>query len=210
MIESTKIANLLERLGNLMRANERSLGLEYGLQPVHVQVLSYLLLCNRHSNTPVSVAGFLGVTKGTVSQSVNVLEHKGLITKSPDAEDGRVVYLSVTEAGRRFIESEFPQQDMLTILDGMHYGDRKKLAELLTDLLIGLQHRNGGRMFAECPTCRHFRKDTFGDVYCTPFVKKDLSWIIVFVHSQPNLSIISGFMSKSLESLTVPIGLGCT
>jgi DNA-binding MarR family transcriptional regulator len=165
MIESTKIANLLERLGNLMRANERSLGLEHGLQPVHVQVLSYLSLCNRHSNTPVSVTEFLGVTKGTVSQSVNVLEHKGLITKSPDAKDGRIVHLNVTEAGRRFIESEIHQQDMLTTLEEMPYGDRQNLAELLTNLLIGLQHRNGGRMFAECPTCRYFHKYAFGDAH---------------------------------------------
>jgi len=148
-----------------MRANERSLGLEHGLQPVHVQVLSYLSLCNRHSNTPVSVTGFLGITKGTVSQSINVLERKGMITKSPDAEDGRVVHLSVTEAGRRFIESDFHQQDMLTTLDEMHYGDRQNLVELLTNLLIGLQHRNGGRMFAECPTCRYFHKYAFGDAH---------------------------------------------
>ena len=50
-------------------------------------------------------------------------------------------------------------------------------------------------------------------VYCTPFVKQDLSWIYelnIFINSQPNLSNISGFMSKRRESLTVPIGLGCT
>lgn len=148
-----------------MRSNERSLGLEHGLQPVHVQVLSYLSLCNRHSNTPMSVTEFLGVTKGTVSQSVNVLERKGLITKSHDAKDGRVVHLNVTEAGRRFIESDYHQKDMLTTLEEMPYGDRQNLAELLTNLLIGLQHRNGGRMFAECPTCRHFRKYAFGDAH---------------------------------------------
>ena len=149
----------------MIRANQRSLGLEHGLQPVHVQVLSYLSLCNRYSNTPTSLTEFLGVTKGTISQSINVLEGKGMVTKSPDAEDGRVVHLNVTEAGSRFIESEFHQQDMLTTLDEMHYGDRQNLAELLTNLLIGLQHRNGGRMFAECLTCRHFRKHAFGDAH---------------------------------------------
>ncbi len=147
----------------MIRADERSLGMGYGLQPVHVQVLSYLSSCNRYSNTPAGVTSFIGVTKGTVSQSINVLERKRLITKSPDARDGRVVHLNVTEAGSRFIESEFPRQDILATLDEMHFGERQNLAELLTDLLIGLQHRNGGRMFGECRTCRHFRKDAFGD-----------------------------------------------
>jgi DNA-binding MarR family transcriptional regulator len=175
MIESTKITNLLERLGNLIRANQRSLGLEHGLHPVHVQVLSYLSLCNRYSNTPASVTEFLGITKGTISQSINVLEDKGMVTKSPDAEDGRVVRLNVTEAGRRFIESGFHQQDMLTTLDEMHYGDRQNLAELLTNLLIGLQHRNGGRMIAECLTCRHFRKHAFGDAHQCSLTLEPLS-----------------------------------
>ena len=147
----------------MIRAGERSSGMEHGLQPVHVQVLSYLLSCNRYSNSPAGVTDFMGVTKGTVSQSVNVLERKGLITKSPDAGDGRVVHLNVTEAGRQFIESEFSQQDILATLDEMHFGERQNLAGMLTDLLIGVQHRNGGRMFGECRTCRHFRKDAVGD-----------------------------------------------
>jgi len=163
MSESTKIVNLIERLGNLIRAGERSSGAKHGLQPVHVQILNYLSICNRYSNTPAGVTSFLGFTKGTVSQSVNVLERKGLITKSPDARDVRVVRLNLTEAGRRFIESEFPQQDILATLDEMHFGERQNLTGLLTDLLIGLQHRNGGRLFGECRTCRHFRKDAFGD-----------------------------------------------
>ncbi len=47
-------------------------------------------------------------------------------------------------------------------------------------------------------------------LYCTPLVKPDLSWIKVFVHSQPNLLNISGFMSKRRESCSTHPGLGCT
>ena len=159
----------------MIRADERSSGMGHGLQPFHVQVLRYLSICNRYSNTPVGVTDFMGVTKGTVSQSVNVLERKGLITKSPDARDGRVVHLNVTEAGRRLIESEFPRQDILATLDEMHFGERQNLAGLLTDLLIGIQHRNDGRLFGECRTCIHFRKDAFGDSHQCALTLEPLS-----------------------------------
>lgn len=61
---------LLERIGNLLRAEERAAGLRHGPQPVHLQALRYVQSCNRYSNTPAALTEYLGLTKGTVSQTL--------------------------------------------------------------------------------------------------------------------------------------------
>lgn len=64
----------LERLTSLMRAWSREQPLVAELQPVQLSALHYLARCNRYSDTPLGVTEYLGLTKGTVSQSLKVLE----------------------------------------------------------------------------------------------------------------------------------------
>ena len=157
MNQTGRIASLIERLGNLLRVEERASG--EGLLPVHVQMLSYLSVCNRYSDTPAAVTEFVGATKGTSSQSIAVLERKGFLRKRPDGADGRVVHLGLTAKGRRFVENNFPPDAFGAAIGKMKPGDRASLARLLTGLLSSLQKGNGGRTFGVCHTCRHFRKD---------------------------------------------------
>lgn len=67
----------LERLTSLMRAWSREQPLVAELQPVQLSALHYLARCNRYSDTPLGVTEYLGLTKGTVSQSLKVLEGGG-------------------------------------------------------------------------------------------------------------------------------------
>jgi DNA-binding MarR family transcriptional regulator len=157
MEDGVKIASLIERLGNLLRVEERSSGA--GLLPVHVQMLSYLSICNRYSDTPAAVTEFVGATKGTSSQSIAVLERKGYLRKHPDNKDGRVVHLDLTAKGRRFVENNFPPPLFGAAVDVMKPAERESLSRLLTGLLSELQRGNKGRMFGVCRTCRYFRKD---------------------------------------------------
>ncbi|VFT59634.1 putative transcriptional regulator [Pseudomonas aeruginosa] len=98
----------LERLTSLMRAWSREQPLVAELQPVQLSALHYLARCNRYSDTPLGVTEYLGLTKGTVSQSLKVLEGRGLISKLPDARDRRSVHLRLTDAGRALIEAVIP------------------------------------------------------------------------------------------------------
>ncbi|MFN2812475.1 MarR family winged helix-turn-helix transcriptional regulator, partial [Escherichia coli] len=75
-----------------------------------LSALHYLARCNRYSDTPLGVTEYLGLTKGTVSQSLKVLEGRGLISKLPDARDRRSVHLRLTDAGRALIEAVIPPQ----------------------------------------------------------------------------------------------------
>ncbi len=73
---------LLERLASLLRSENRQMLVEFGLQPVQFEVLQYLSICNRYSDTPMAVTEFFGQTKGTVSQTLKVLEKKNLLEKT--------------------------------------------------------------------------------------------------------------------------------
>ena len=75
---SEDLFNIIERLANVLRQEVRAEGQSLGLQPVQQEALYYLSICNRYSDTTLAVTEYLGLTKGTVSQSLKVLENKTL------------------------------------------------------------------------------------------------------------------------------------
>ncbi len=81
-MEKVDVFDLIERMAALIRSEERKKCTELGLQPVHLQVLDYLSRCNRYSDTPAALTNYLGMTRGTVSQTVLLLVKKGFIKKS--------------------------------------------------------------------------------------------------------------------------------
>ena len=99
MDRAERAHELIERMANLLRAEARRV--DGQLQPVHLQALAYLARCNRYSDTAGALTEYLGLTKGTVSQTLNVLEREGLIAREEDPADRRRVRLRLTPAGRR-------------------------------------------------------------------------------------------------------------
>ena len=156
---------LLERLTNLLRNEERAVGLEHGLQPVHLQALRYLAACNRYSNTPAGLTEYLGLTKGTVSQTLAVLEEKGLLSKESSSVDRRVVHLHLSEAGRALISRLLPTQLFARALRELPDAGAG-LEESLTELLRALQEKHGQRSFGVCGTCRYFQPEAHGRFRC--------------------------------------------
>lgn len=148
-----KLLNLAERLGNLAQARLKAIGAEHGLQPVHVQALLYLAAANRYSNTPQAVAEYLGLTKGTVSQSLILLEEKGFLTRGSDGRDRRVVRLSLSPAGNALVGAvgKWGLAGFRAAADAL--GDAPLTA--MTELLRRLQMEDGRRSFGVCATCRH-------------------------------------------------------
>ena len=82
-------AGTLERLSTLVQQAVRDDASRQGLLPIHWQVLAYLARANRYSDIPIAVAEYLGITRGTVSQTLAVLERKGLIAKEGDERHGK-------------------------------------------------------------------------------------------------------------------------
>src|SRR5690606_2194379 len=91
---------LLERLATLINQSLRDDAARHGLLPIHLQALAYLAACNRYSDIPSALAEYFGTTRGTVSQTIAVLERKGLVRREADPCHGRRVHLKLTRRGR--------------------------------------------------------------------------------------------------------------
>lgn len=148
------LALLLERLGNLLRTEMRGAA----LQPVHLSALLYLSRANRYSDTPAGVTEYLGATKGTVSQSLTLLQQRGLIAGTRDEKDGRVTHLELTAAGKKELAAQWPLPKVSRALADLPEQERSELERSLTGLLTSLQKTNESRSFGVCNTCRMFER----------------------------------------------------
>lgn len=139
--------HLIERLSAVLRGELRAAAAAEGLEPVHVVALWYLSRANVFSNNPLAVGQFLSLTKGNMSQRLNLLESKGWISKSQDAEDRRRVHLSLTPAGRAALARLYPPRGWVS-------GPSPELERALETALRGIIAANGGKSFGICRTCR--------------------------------------------------------
>ncbi len=147
---------LIERISSLLRSEERKKFAAIGLQPVHGQVLEYLAKCNRYSNTHAAVAEYLGMTKGTVSQTIQILERKHLLQKTTDSLDGRVVHLSLTESGMQLIEDLKPLDVFKQAETKINRREFDNIGQALQATLGILQEVNHSKSFGLCNSCRYF------------------------------------------------------
>lgn len=170
---TTNLYPLIERIGNLLRTEIRKTGNNLGLQPVHMQALDYLSQCNRYSDTSAAVTDYLGATKGTVSQSLKVLERKRYITRVTDAKDRRVQHLKVTESGHDVLATSLPPETFCEASDQLSEFDRNQMVGLLTQMLRELQIANQSKSFGICKSCSFFCSD--GAQYQCGLTKEMLS-----------------------------------
>ena len=157
---------LLERLASLLRSESRGMLVEHGLQPVQFEALHYIASCNRYSDTPMAVTEFLGQTKGTVSQTLKVIEKKALIEKFTDEKDKRVTHLKITEAGRSLTQQMLPSPMLKTASDLMNSDEVATINSSLHTLLYQLQRANNFKPFGQCSTCVHNTKQASGEYFC--------------------------------------------
>ena len=147
---------LIERISSVLRSEERKKYAAIGLQPIHGQVLEYLAKCNKYSNTHASVVDYLGLTKGTVSQSIQILERKHYLLKTTDSQDGRVVHLSLTEKGQDLINELKPLDIFKLAAQKVSHQEFDSMENALQTTLSVLQKVNHSKSFGLCRTCCHF------------------------------------------------------
>jgi DNA-binding MarR family transcriptional regulator len=143
----------------LLRTIGRKAAARHDLPVVHGDILAYLARCNRHSNTVMAVAEYLGLTKGTVSQSIKLLSERGYVERLPDERDRRVQHLELTEKGRLYA-SEL-NDDLQKRLEGVEPAGNytRLLKTILGDLTRQAQNRQSEESsFGTCRTCRFFRR----------------------------------------------------
>jgi DNA-binding MarR family transcriptional regulator len=153
--QALTLFDLVERLSLLTRAGLRQAGAAQGLQPVHLYVLFYLNQANRFSNTPLALTDYLGLTKGTVSQTVLVLARRRLLSRYADPQDGRIVRLVLTEAGGALLNKLNSADAWREAVRTASPARVTSAMVVLRQVLAEVQSQSGKRSFGVCSTCRH-------------------------------------------------------
>jgi MarR family transcriptional regulator, negative regulator of the multidrug operon emrRAB len=163
---------LVERLGNLIRAEMRRVIGQEGLQPVHLEAMLFLNQANRFSNTPQALAEFLGVTKGTVSQSLLLLDRRGLIERYQDEVDRRVVRLRLSQQGEQMLEEMQPASMWQSATRNISANRIRNGVSALRETLYMLQSHNGARTFGVCNTCIYCQRKSQRTHHCALFAER--------------------------------------
>jgi len=152
------LLELVERLANLMRSELRRSSGDESLQPVHVQALVYLSRANRYSNTPQALSSYLGLTKGTVSQTLLLLDRRGLIERYQDDVDRRVVFNGLSTSGEQLLYEAQPALAWQNATRNISPNRIRNATSALREALATLLEDNEGALFGECTTCAHCQK----------------------------------------------------
>lgn len=137
----------LSRASRLIEAGLRRTFAEHGLDPASFDVLATLRRSPPpHVLSPAELMRASMVTSGAVTQRLDRLEERGLITRKPTEHDGRGVHVSLTRAGRTLIDQALPAhvatEDRL--LAGLTSAQRDALLLGLRSLLESLEEPSGG------------------------------------------------------------------
>jgi DNA-binding MarR family transcriptional regulator len=90
--------------------------------------------------TPTALMRTALVTSGAITQRLDRLEEKGLITRTRSEADGRAVVVSLTPAGRTALDAALPDHlgTERKLLEGLSQEDLQQLAGLLRKFLVTL------------------------------------------------------------------------
>lgn len=172
-MKTNDIYKSVERLGELLKVGARQIGAKYGLQPVQLEVLHYLTTCNRFSDTTMAVAEYLGQTKGTVSQTIKVLENKELIIKVADSKDKRISHLHVTDHGQTLIDENLPTHFFNNACNSLSNQQQTEIAASLQQLLVTIVGTSDIKSFGVCRSCVY--NDNKRDGYYCKLLKVPLT-----------------------------------
>lgn len=148
----------LERLATALRSDQWSAAGTVGLNPTQAHVLSFLAGRGEAGLRVKAIAGHLGVTQPTATDSVAALERKGLVSKQADASDARAVAVRATQAGRDAVRA-IGLSSMATdaALAALSPAEQAELLLLVTKLIRSLQLAGALPAQRACVGCRHFR-----------------------------------------------------
>ena len=131
----------LSRLSQLFDGELRRNFARHDRDRASFDVLATLRRSNsEHSLTPAGLMRSSMVTSGAISQRLDRLEARGLVTRAPSETDGRGVRVTLTAEGLRLIDAVLPTHvdTESRLLAGLSGTERDQLAGLLRTLLESL------------------------------------------------------------------------
>ncbi len=133
------VVGRLSRAARLVEAQLRSAFAAHDLDAASFDVLATL---RRHDRalSPTELMRSAMVTSGAITQRLDRLEARGLVTRAPREGDGRGVLVALSPAGRALIDRALPDHvaNEHRILAGLDDDQRAALAGALRALLVAL------------------------------------------------------------------------
>ena len=157
---SDEIAELIIHLGRSSRGED----LASPLTAAQWTCLRFFARANRLSRTPSAFANFQATTRGTASQTIKVLEGRGLLARYRSDHDGRSVRLEITELGQEALKAD-PLLDLMTLIDDISSQERAVFLATLSRLSETLAGLKGVQAFGTCEACNHYSQSDGGG-YC--------------------------------------------
>ncbi len=120
---------------------QRATFARHGLDAPSFDVLAALRRAGTpYQLTPTALMRTALVTSGAITQRLDRLEERGLITRTRSDADGRAVVVSLTRAGRDALDAALPDhlETERGLLEGLTAAELEQLAGLLRRFLVTL------------------------------------------------------------------------
>lgn len=145
-IDSTRLLRFSQHFDKFYTAQFTGLLQQHGLSMREVHILLFLSN-NPGYDTARDITMFRGISKSQVSQAVDLLAAEGLLFRTPDAADRRIVHLSVTNEALPLVRQAQGIQAscVMALMDGLSEEQCALLQTLLETVLD-----NGAKLAEEC------------------------------------------------------------
>ncbi|WP_433544052.1 MarR family winged helix-turn-helix transcriptional regulator (plasmid) [Streptomyces sp. CA-294286] len=140
-VSPMSVIGRLARLRSLMDPAMKKTFAGHGLDRASFDVLATLRRNGPdHPLTPAELMRSAMVTSGAVTQRLDRLQERGLISRTPSPTDGRVVHVALTGEGLELIERALPDHlaTERSLLAPLPPAELEQLADILRTLLVGL------------------------------------------------------------------------
>jgi len=155
-----KIVTALDRLGRATRAHRQAVATGTGLTPLQVELLRVLADGEPPEPRIGLLAAELDVRQPTVTDALQALGRKGLISQHAAPHDGRQRHVRLTGSGTAVAAELAAADDILSeCVAGLPEREQATALRVLLDLIGSLVDGGVLTVARICPTCTYYRDE---------------------------------------------------
>lgn len=134
-----QVLSRVSRLARHLDLARREAFAAHDLEPGEFDVLAALRRAGKpYALSPSQLLSLTLVTSGTMTNRIDRLEQKSLVTRTPDPNDGRGVLVQLSNQGKTAVDRALDEllEREHTLLSKVAKADREKLAAVLRDVVL--------------------------------------------------------------------------
>lgn len=136
-LTALQVLSRISRLAHHLDAGRKTAFAKSDLEPWEFDVLASLRRAGKpYALPPRQLIKENLVTSGTMTNRIDRLEKRGLVSRRPDPADGRSIIVSLTETGKTMVDAAFTELLKLEaeLLEDLSEAQQAQLANLLSEL----------------------------------------------------------------------------